>query len=171
MHERAALAALLCVAVLTGPAVAGESLDVLPPEGFSGVHVSDAGGVRLTGYVLDGEGLDDWSKAVTVAEIAGSGLSAEAQVSADKAAGCAQALDLDPEVTDDAGRVSTMSIHACPNYDASGRPEVVLLRVIEGNGRLHAVQRAWVTSPPRAVLDAWTERLRAIRLCDGSGCR
>ena len=168
---REALAALL---LLTGAASAEESLRFFPPEGFSGVHVSDSGEMKLTEYVRDGEALDDWSEAVTLAEISGTGLSAVEfveRVKADKAATCEQSFDLDPEVTENEGRVSTMSIHACPNYNVNGRSEVALLRVIEGNDRLYAIQRAWVNSPPREELDAWTARLREIALCDESGCR
>lgn len=173
MRELLALALLAAGPVVAGSAGAEERLDFFPPEGFAGVHLSEAGGVRLTEYVLDGETLEAWSEAVTVAEIAG-GMRAEDFVTrlvADKKAACTAGFDLDPAGTEAGGRVSTISIHACPNYDRSERSEVALLRTIEGDGRLFAVQRAWARTPPREELDAWTERLRAIRLCDGGTCR
>lgn len=159
--------------LLAAPAGA-ETLRFFPPAGFTGVHVSDSGTVKLTEYVRDGETLDGWTHAVTIAELRGTGQSAAdyvARVSTDLQAACRAAFHLDPELDDAGGRRSTMSVHACPNLDISGRSEVSLLRVIEGrDGTLFALQRAWVVTPPRADLDSWTEILRAVQVCDNAGC-
>lgn len=141
------------------------------------MRLGDAAGVRPTEYVLDGEMLDGLGEAVTQEEVAGGTGAADfvARLVAEKAAVRAQGFDPNPEVREDGtrdvaetgGRVSTVSIHAGPNYDRSERSAVVLLRVIEGDGRLFAVQRARAASPPWEVLDTWT----ALRPCDGGTCR
>ncbi|SDY77874.1 hypothetical protein SAMN05444004_103116 [Jannaschia faecimaris] len=164
---------LIALAVMATPAKA-ETLRFFPPEGFTGVHTSDTGTVKLTEYVHEGEALDGWTNAITVAEVRGTGLGAVdyvARLSADLATGCSQAFDMDPDIFDAGGRTSTLSLHACPNMDMSGRPEVDLLRVIEGHdGTLFAIQRSWVISPPGEELTEWTDWIRALQVCDQDGC-
>ncbi|CTQ48294.1 hypothetical protein [Jannaschia donghaensis] len=165
--------AFVALTLLAAPAQA-ETLRFFPPEGFTGVHASDTGTVKLTEYVHDGEALDSWTHAITLAEVRDSGLSAEdyvARLSADISEACGEAFAMDPDVFDAGGRTSTMSIHACPNLNRSGRPEVDLLRVIEGrDNTLFVVQRAWVISPPRAELMEWSDWIRALQICDDAGC-
>ncbi|WP_179378890.1 hypothetical protein [Jannaschia marina] len=164
---------IVAALVFAAPATAEETLRFFPPAGFTGVHVSDSGAVRLTDYVGEGQALDGWTDAITVAELRGTGLDAPgfvAGLSADLLARCARAFDMDPEVFEAGGRRSTMSIHACPNHDVSGRPEISLLRVIEGDDVLFAVQRSWVVSPPREDLLEWSEWIRALQVCDGQTC-
>ncbi|CTQ31534.1 hypothetical protein [Jannaschia rubra] len=168
---RNALTAL--VLFLTFPAQAQEVLRLFPPAGFAGVHVSQAGGIRLVEYVADGQTLADWSDALTVAELRGTGMGATdlvARLQADLTASCSGAFSLDPDVAEIDGRTATLSIHACPNADISGRPEMDLLRVIEGKDVLFAVQRSWVVSPPTEELARWTDWLRDLRVCDADGC-
>lgn len=165
--------ALIALAITAVPAQA-ETLRFFPPEGFTGVHVSDAGSVKLTEFVKSGQALDGWTEAVTLAELRDTGLSAVdyvARVSADMSAACSQSFAMDPDVFETGGRTSTMSIHACPNMDISGRPEISLLRVIEGrDGTLFAVQRSWVVSPPREELMEWSDWIRALEVCAEDGC-
>lgn len=170
---RKGLLALTLIAPLAAPATA-ETLRFFPPAGFTGVHVSDTGAVKLTEFVREGEGLDGWTHALTIAELRDTGLSAVeyvARLSADVDAACDRAFHLDADETETDGRRSTLSVHACPNLNVNGRPEMALLRVIEGrDGTLFALQRAWVVTPPREELDGWTEILRGVQVCDDAGC-
>lgn len=167
------LAAILTATIAT-PIAAEETLRFFPPDGFTGVHVSDGETFRLTEYVHDGEGLDGWTHAITVAELRGSGWSAQdyaAQVSSDMSAGCNTSFDMSPDVFEAGGRVSSISIHACPNMNTSGRPEIDLVRVIEGaDDTLFVIQRSWVVSPPSAELLEWSDWIRALQVCDDDGC-
>lgn len=173
------LAALLVMslgapALIAMPAMAAETLRFFPPDGFTGVHVSESDQVRLSEYVRDGEALDGWTNAITVAELRGTGWTASeyvSQLQADLAASCSQAFEMSPDTFEAGGRTSTISIHACPNMDISGRPEIDLVRVIEGaEDKLFVIQRSWVISPPNEELLEWSDWIRALQVCDDDGC-
>ena len=144
------LAALLVMslgapALIAMPAMAAETLRFFPPDGFTGVHVSESDTVRLSEYV--------------------------SQLQADLAASCSQAFEMSPDTFEAGGRTSTISIHACPNMDISGRPEIDLVRVIEGaDDKLFVIQRSWVISPPNEELLEWSDWIRALQVCDDDGC-
>lgn len=166
--------ALILLAIACASSAGAETLQIFPPAGFAGVHVSDSAPLGLIEYVNDGGTLERWTDAITVAELRGSPLGAPAYVArlaADMDAVCAQAIHMDPDVFDAGGRVSTMSVHVCPNMDASGRSEVDLLRVIEGrDNTLFAIQRSWNGNPDSATLMEWSDWIRALRVCDDDGC-
>ncbi len=165
MRKAACLAALLLLPL----ASFAETFAVEAPEGFKLVHRSDSGALALTEYVAETDtDLTAWRDGIVVATLRGTDLSPTdfvALLDDDLARACPEAFAMDPDQSRVGDRAATLSIHACPRLRVNGRPEVSVLRVVEGDGALHAAMRVWVVSPPRDDLDRWTDWLRGLELC------
>lgn len=166
--------ALIFLTMTVATPLAAETLEFSPPEGFVSIYASETDALTLREYAQAGQTVDDWTDAITVAELRGTGESAVdyvARVSDDLRVSCSQSFHMNPDVFETGGRQSTMSMHACPNLDATGRSEVNLLRVIEGrDGTLFAVQRSWTTSPEGPEILKWSDWIRALQVCEGDDC-
>lgn len=167
---------LTILAGLLATGAYAQDLAFAPPEGFEEVHASDSGALRLREFRRAGASAGDEGDGFTLVSVRAPGLGAEgyaARVAADLAAVCGSAMTMTPDVTGDGDRASALGVLLCPNMDASGRSEVGVLRVVDGEGGwVHAIQRTWAEPPPEGEILEWSDRLRALPLCDaGADCR
>ena len=173
MRKVLGLVAVLCLTAGTAGAAdapSGESLLMPPPDGFKiGYAVGDAQ-FRMTEFVPAKETVENWSQMVTQQVFVGRG-GADPEVIQQKllerwktacAGGSGERLD--GEALN--GYRSSLWSFACPRNPATGKPEVVWIKVISGTDSGYVAQYAFrqIETPERRQLAL--DYIARVNLCD-----
>ena len=57
-------------------------------------------------------------------------------------------------------------MQTCPKNPMTGKPEIALLRAIQGNDSFYVVQKAWKYAPADEEIAVWSRFMSGVSVCD-----
>lgn len=165
--------AIATLALLAGNATAqfkGENLiQPIPPGYRAGHHASDESGI-LRELVPEGETVHDWSSMVTTQVMRRGGRVAPDQflavMSKQWVEACAGSGARPVADGEQAGYRFALGMLSCPLNPATGKPEIALVKTMQGNDSLYVVQVAFRHMPSSEEIARWSNYLREVKVCD-----
>lgn len=148
---------LLFACLLTLLPAAGASDDTRPeyliqpmPAGYVQVHQTRQQGTDLIEWVPQGESKEAWTRMVTTIIVRGdhpTALGFQAQIRDGFVSACGKASSADLRTGEESGYAASLWVHACARNPATGKPEYMWMKTLEGRDALYIVQFAFRDMP------------------------
>lgn len=156
-----------------------EQLTLQPPEGWSQAFHLRQGSTELVEFIPAGQTLENWRDMVVVQTLFGLKSMTPELYLGSATPGQMQENCEDPRFGEiqkgkPNGYNAAFQIVECPVNKRSGKGEISMFLVIQGEVNTYALQRAWQVEPfaeshhsvPKEALDKAVAYLRSVRLCD-----
>lgn len=160
------------------PALQGEQLYVLPPQGWVPAFHDTQGNVELVEMVPQGQTMSNWSEMLMIQLITGKPTQTPEEVLKGQQEQIKQLCEdsgfgpVGP--TKENGYDAAIQAMACTKSKKYGKGEVNLFKVIRGNERLYILNRAWRGEPfekthlplPAETTKSWLAFMQQAIVCD-----
>ncbi len=162
------LAALLGVCGAFAFEVEGESLVMVPPEGYKIVFTKQKKGLEVSELIPEGDSLSDWQEMLALQVYPFGGI----EMSKYELFYKKQELPSCDETTSTLVRKGQENHYEVAMFKTScsaappAERETVLTKVILGTDRTFLAAKTWLFEPGEDEMETWTQYLNGVHLCD-----
>jgi hypothetical protein len=152
------------------PVPPGENLKFEIPLGFKEGFRARQGIMEVIELVPEGESVEDWTEMITVQVFLGVRNVTPQQVHANfRTTGQAACKGLQSQRIEDGeqgGYAFSIWAYDCPVAPVTGKPELALIKIIQGSDSLYSVHKQFRFVPTPERINLWLKFLGEVTVCD-----
>lgn len=140
------------------------------PQGFKVGYRANQNGVMISEMVPTAETVESWTEMITTQIFFGKSQISPEQfrqsISSRWKQACPKSSFHQMADGKENGYVFAYFMMHCPLNPNTNKPEITLVKAIQGNDSFYVVQKAWRSTPRKESLASWGHYMRTVKVCD-----